>query len=323
MDFLLENKSNKGIVVSFGRMNPPTIGHQKLINVILQEAKKRNYTPMLYLSHTHDNKKNPLSYKDKFRFIQRGIPEARKILQKSLANTPFQILDELNKKNISEIIFVVGSDRFNQFQTMFQKYQDLYHPKIYVISAGERDPDNEDVSGASASLAREYVVNGSFVRFQKLCPQGMSKDTKKEMYKKIQSGLGLKEQYIPVPKSLGIPRYKMPQIRPEHREKFLNLFRFSNIKIDQRKIKLSKLKYTQRELNKNNVINKINDIKIGKVVPLIVSKDNYVLDGHHSFHAACLMNKNATYPCIKISLNIEDLITAANTFPEIEYEEII
>jgi len=322
MQFLSENKSNKGVVFSFGRLSPPTIGHEKMIQKIFIEAKKRNFEPHLYLSHSYDLKKNPLTYDEKFKFIARGIPGAAMMLRKSSAKTPFEVLEFLNSKNYSHVVMVVGSDRLEEFKSKFKKYNDLYNFSIEVISAGERDPDGDEASAASGTAMRDAVMRGSYLRFKKMAPSKLSDQDTKEMFNLIRNRLGIKENFFFVHDSLGIPRYKMPQIRSDSKKEYFDYLKNKNIEVVKKKIPLQDLRCTQRELNTFNVEYKIEKMKkSGKVKPIIVSQDGYVLDGHHSFQAARIINNKALYPCFVVMLNIKDLMSLTCKFKKAEFEE--
>ena len=164
-NFLNEVK-DKAAVFAFGRMNPPTTGHAKLIKKVMSVAKKENGIPMIYPSKTEDNKKNPLTYKTKVQVLKDVfgtiINTSRDI------KTPFDVLQFLNDKKFSKVVFVVGSDRVVEFKKNMSKYvkSDLDNIKDFsVASAGDRDPDAEGVKGISGSKMREYVKKDKFKKF--------------------------------------------------------------------------------------------------------------------------------------------------------------
>lgn len=162
----LNEAREKTAVFAFGRMNPPTTGHAKLIKRVMTEARLALGVPMIYPSKTEDNKKNPLTYKTKVQVLKDvfgGI-----INTSTDIKTPFDVLDRLNTKKFSKVIFVVGSDRVAEFQKGMSKYvkKDLTNIKDFsVVSAGERDPDAEGVKGISGSKMREYVMKDKFRKF--------------------------------------------------------------------------------------------------------------------------------------------------------------
>ena len=142
-------------VVGWGRMNPITTGHEKLVNKITSVAKSKAATPVVYLTHSQDKKKNPLSYDDKVSLAKRAFGP---IIQKSNSKTIIQVMQELQKR-FKNIVLVVGSDRVNEFETLLNKYngKDYTFDSIEIVSAGDRDPDAEDVTGMSASKMRSIA----------------------------------------------------------------------------------------------------------------------------------------------------------------------
>ena len=140
----------KTIVFAFGRMNPPTIGHEKLVNKVKSVAKKNNGEARLYLSHTQNPKKDPLDYKLKAKVAQQAFG----IVKVSKAKHAIQIATEISdKEKVDHLIMVVGSDRYSEFKTLLNKYngKDYNFEKLEVVSAGQRDPDAEGVEGMSGT----------------------------------------------------------------------------------------------------------------------------------------------------------------------------
>ena len=175
-------------VITFGRMNPPTVGHEKLVNKLKAEA--RGETAFVYLSHSQNSSKDPLSYNDKVKYATRAFG---RIVKKSTARTIIEVMKELEGK-YSAVKLVVGSDRVNEFKTLLNKYngKDYNFDKIEVVSAGERDPDSEGVSGMSASKMRDAVKNNEFATFRLGLPKKL-KSSDLEIFKKVQQGMGIKE----------------------------------------------------------------------------------------------------------------------------------
>ena len=149
----LEEAKNKTVVLGWGRMNPITIGHEKLANKIKDVAKKNNATPLIYLTHSQNAKKDPLQYSDKIRFAQKAFGN---VVQKSNSKTIIQVMQELQGK-FNNLILIVGSDRIKEFETLLNKYngKDYTFDSIKIVSAGERDADADGVEGMSASKMRE------------------------------------------------------------------------------------------------------------------------------------------------------------------------
>lgn len=174
------------VVFTFGRMNPPTIGHAKLVDIVKREAGKRGADPHIYLSHSQDAKKNPLDYNAKIRLAQSAFgPSVKKTGHK----TVIDILKMLSKRGVKEVVMVVGSDRVPEFDRILDKYngKEYKFDSIRVISAGERDPDADGVSGMSASKLRGLAKSGDFDGFKTGMPSSLSNAEVKKVYNKIRS----------------------------------------------------------------------------------------------------------------------------------------
>jgi hypothetical protein len=177
-------------VISFGRLNPPTSGHAKLVDKMKAVARKNNATPLLFLSHSSDKKKNPLTYDQKVSLAQEAFGD---LVVKSPARTIIEILKSIEKK-YDDVIIVVGSDRVREFDVLTNKYnsREYQFNSIKVESAGERDPDADDVTGMSASKLRSLAISGNFEAFKPGLPKKLQRRAL-EIYKLIRSQMGLHE----------------------------------------------------------------------------------------------------------------------------------
>ncbi len=191
-----EAVADKSIAITFGRFNPPTIGHEKLINRVVRAD--RNYK--IYLSRSEDSKKNPLSVRDKLKYMKQMFPQYARNIEINTTNMILDIATMLYKKGYNVLKFVVGSDRVREFDTILKKYNDqrnrhgYYNFKtIDVISAGERDPDAEGASGMSASKMRDAASKDDIASFKRGLPSGF-RDVD-GLFKAVRKGMGLKEEY--------------------------------------------------------------------------------------------------------------------------------
>ena len=174
----------KKIVFTFGRMNPPTIGHEKLANKVAAVAKSEKADARIYLSHTQNSRKDPLDYQTKFRFASKAFGKS---VHKSQSKTIIQIVQELEKAGYEEIVLVVGSDRVTEFQGLLDKYNNKEYKfqSIKVVSAGARDPDAEGVEGMSASKLRGIAKAGDFETFKTGLPKRLSDRDAKQIFDAI------------------------------------------------------------------------------------------------------------------------------------------
>jgi len=186
-----EAAADSTAVISFGRMNPITVGHEKLANAVIRTGVKNNATPLIFLSHSQDAKKNPLSYEKKIKFAKTAF--GTKLIQKSKARTIIDVAKELQGK-FENLIVVAGSDRVEEFNTLLNKYngKDYTYKSIKVVSAGERDPDADDVSGMSASKMRALAKDGDMESFKKGLPAKL-RSQGKAVFNSVRTGMNVNE----------------------------------------------------------------------------------------------------------------------------------
>ena len=195
--FISEKKGDT-IIFTFGRFNPPTVGHEKLITAVQTVAKSKGGDFFVYPSHSQDPKKNPLSQPQKIKYMKKMFPKYRRNIVASTGKTALAIASELYSKGYTNLVMVVGSDRVQEFQRILDKYngEDKAHgfydyDKIEVVSAGERDPDAEGVEGMSASKMRAAAVEGDFKSFRMGTPTTLSDTDTKKMFNDIRKGMKL------------------------------------------------------------------------------------------------------------------------------------
>lgn len=189
--YLTESKSDS-VVFTFGRTNPPTIGHSKLIQTVISTAKKQGADHVIYLSQTHKPPKDPLEWSYKRRLVQAMFPGVN-ISGDSAIKTPFAALEEL-AKYYENITMVVGDDRVAEFGNKMAPYAEQWGVKNFeVVSAGARDPDADGVEGMSASKARKFAEDGDYEGFAKSLSDNLSDGVKRDVYDKIRAADGLEE----------------------------------------------------------------------------------------------------------------------------------
>ena len=193
-----EESTSTGAVIVFGRFNPPTIGHEKLLKAAATQAKREDADLAIYPSRTQDKKKNPLDPKTKIGFMKTMFPDYQEnIFDDNNAKTIFDVLTAKYQVGYKSVTIMVGQDRLAEFQGLAQKYNgsDLYSfDEIKVVSAGARDPDADDVSGMSASKLRAYAAEDDFNAFSKGVPNKMTVIQKKEMFNAVRKSMNIKEE---------------------------------------------------------------------------------------------------------------------------------
>ena len=185
-------------VFTFGRFNPPTIGHEKLINAVIATNQREGGTVLIYGSHTEDSRTNPLSHTQKFEYLEKMFPALRKSLQsKAKEKNPLEVADSLSGK-YNKLIMIAGSDRVSEFKSLLNTYNGVKSKhgfyefeEIEVISAGERDPDADGASGMSASKMRKAATQGDFEAFQMGASSELTVKEKRNMMNDVRKGLKL------------------------------------------------------------------------------------------------------------------------------------
>ena len=193
---LLEQKDS--IVFTFGRFNPPTTGHEKLIQKVAAVAGSNPCR--IYPSQSQNQKKDPLPFALKVAYMRKMFPKyAKNIIANRNLKTALDIAVKLHDEGFKNLMMVVGSDRIKEFQNLLNTYNGVEGKRhgfydfdtIQVVSAGDRDPDAEGVSGMSASKMRTAASNGDFNSFEKGLPSGF-RDGKK-LYLDVRKNMGIRE----------------------------------------------------------------------------------------------------------------------------------
>ena len=167
-------------------MNPPTIGHLKLMQKIVSVARMYDGDAELYLSHSQDSQKNPLDYKTKLQFVRRLAPAGLNVVDSPIINI-FQLMKVLIK-TYERIIIVTGSDNISDYRGIEQ-----FHAKdnieVQVVSAGERDPDADGAEGMSATKMRQAVINNDYKSFK--MGTGLNDRDSQELFYTVKKGMEL------------------------------------------------------------------------------------------------------------------------------------
>jgi nicotinic acid mononucleotide adenylyltransferase len=196
---LVKELPSKKVVFAFGRFQPPTTGHELLVNAVKKLA-GTTADHVIYASKTEDKKSNPLPVARKVYFLKRMFPKTNFVAASAEVRTPIEAAKELNKK-YKNIVLVAGSDRVASFQKLLNDYngKEYHFDTIEVVSAGERDPDSDTASGMSGTKMREAAVSGDFNKFKKGLPHTLTELDGRRLMNDIRKGLGhpiIKEQFI-------------------------------------------------------------------------------------------------------------------------------
>lgn len=197
--FLKEETEAKHAVLAYGRMNPPTTGHLKVVNKVQEVAKKVGGEHHMVVSHTNDPKKNPLSAEQKVKHLRRYAPDANIKAASKDNPTIFSHAAELHKSGVTHLHIVAGSDRVDEYKKKFKELNGkpnkdgkvpFHFKKVTVHSSGERDPDSEGDEGMSGTKMRDHAKNNDFKSFRKGVPSHVSDNDAKELMNDVRKGMG-------------------------------------------------------------------------------------------------------------------------------------
>jgi FAD synthase len=188
----------RGVVLTWGRFNPPTVGHEAMFNEAARVANELGFVLRIVPTHSHDNEKNPLLYEKKVEYLRTLFPRYASYVMETQSRTIMDVMSEL-REEFTELVMVVGDDRVEAFsQFMKQTAEELNFSFWKIQSAGRRDPDADGVEGMSASLMREYVTKGDFTQFKSGLPSSTDTDVARSLFEDVRRGLGIREKYVPV-----------------------------------------------------------------------------------------------------------------------------
>ena len=190
-----EVEKTKGtLTVAFGRFNPPTTGHEKLLNQVAKSSDEDDY--IIVPSRSQDAKKNPLDADSKVGVMRQMFPKhSEKIVNDPANRTIFDVLKKAHNDGYAGVRVVGGADRQKEFDKLVNTYNGKLYKfdKVEVVSAGDRDPDADDVTGMSASKQRKAAAEGDIKSFMKGIPSTMEKKAAEDLYKNIRKAMQIKE----------------------------------------------------------------------------------------------------------------------------------
>jgi hypothetical protein len=196
-------EEDRAVYFAFGRMNPPTIGHGKLLDVLAAKAGRNPYK--LFLSQSQDSKDNPLAYSDKIKFVRKMFPKhARNVMINKKIRNPFDALTALYDEGYRKVVMVAGSDRVTEYDLRLNKYNGKqaghgfynFQDSIKIVSAGQRDPDAEGADGASGTKQRKFAADNNFTSFSQGLPVTMNTKDARAVFNAVRKGMGLKEEKL-------------------------------------------------------------------------------------------------------------------------------
>ena len=187
----------KHVAFAFGRFNPPTVGHKKLIDAVVNAADGGDF--YIFTSQSQDPDKNPLDYQTKVNFLKKLFPDIQdKIVYDNTIKNVLQAADKLKASGYTDATFVCGSDRIPEFTKLLNTWNGMDKTPRFgvlnIISSGEREDGVEGVGGVSASMAREFVKNNDFESFKGTVPN--NPQLAKELFDAVKQGMATSKKKI-------------------------------------------------------------------------------------------------------------------------------
>ena len=187
-------KTKGTLTVAFGRFNPPTTGHEKLLDTVAKSSDDGDY--IIVPSRSQDKKKNPLDADTKVSIMRQMYPShSEKIVNDPANRTIFDVLKKAHMDGYAGVRIIGGGDRVKEFEKLSGDYNGKLYAfdNVEVRSAGDRDPDSDDVSGMSASKQRKAAAEGDFASFRKGVPASMNNKQARELYNTLRAAMQIKE----------------------------------------------------------------------------------------------------------------------------------
>ena len=195
----IQEAPERHAVMAFGRLQPPTTGHEALVNKVKSVAKQHNASHHVVLSHSNDPKQNPLSAKQKVKHARRFFPNTNITTSSSSHPNFLKQAEKLHKSGVTHLHMVAGSDRTGEYHKLLNKYNGTHKGALFnfkgirVHSAGQRDPDAPGISGMSGSKLRSHAAKGNFNEFKKGVPRHVPEHHAKELFHDLRKGMNIKE----------------------------------------------------------------------------------------------------------------------------------
>ena len=217
------SKRPKAVAFAFGRMNPPTAGHEKLIMKVQSIAKRIKGDAVIYVSASQDKNKNPLDARTKIKYLQPLYRDVKFIAAGGNTRTFMEVLKNAFNKKYSDVYMIGGSDRVSEFKKLMTTYngKDYDFDKTEVMSAGERDPDAQGTSGISGTKMRLFAVKNDYNSFRKGLPTKMKDADGKNLFKDLRRSMGLKEEKgfgVQMKPIMSLDDFEKQELRQEYME---------------------------------------------------------------------------------------------------------
>lgn len=203
-----EHGEGPAIVITFGRFNPPSVGHEKLLTAVREQAEELEAEYRIYPSRISDGSKNPLDFKSKLNIMQNLFPDyADNIIDdRDNGDNIYDILSSLHDEGYHHVILVCGDENVQKYEKIAQKYNgevyDFYG--VEVVGAGMTDPDSDKSDGITSSMMRKAALENDYETFKQGLPGNVSKKECRAIYMQVRKSMNLKEELWKISPSLDL-----------------------------------------------------------------------------------------------------------------------
>ena len=184
--------SKGGIIFSYVRMNPPTIGHRAVVNEVLRLSKDLKLPHIIVVSRTHGDRRNPLPPITKMEYIEKIVGHANYEVSEPLCPSMIQWLKRLNDRGYDRLVFVCGSDRLDEYRSLIERYngKDFHFSSVVFSLAGNERGESNTIS---SSEARSLISHQNIDGFMQMYPD-IDKSIVNELYEALSSFLINKDE---------------------------------------------------------------------------------------------------------------------------------
>jgi len=204
----LQHGEGPAVVITFGRFNPPSLGHENLLNAVQEQAEELEAEYRIYPSRTSDKKQNPLDFKTKYNILQHVFPDHAE----NIINDPengdniYDILTSLHDEGYHHVVIVCGEENVQKYEKIAQKYNgsvyDFYG--VEVVSTNMQDPDNDKTEGITSAMMRKAALENDYETFKQGLPGNVSKKECRAIYRQVRNSMNLKEDLWKIAPNLDI-----------------------------------------------------------------------------------------------------------------------
>lgn len=179
-------------VVAWGRMNPPTIGHLRLVEAVSSKAAELGGYPMLFLSKTM-NERNPLSLNERLDLVTDAFGDMVHIEEAAEVTDPITLLKYVSE-DFKNVVVVTGPEHAADYSRFFETYngKEFNFDSMNLVVLGRDEKASQLEESISATQMRKWALEGASDLFESGLPQALKMDSEHIM-EMVRYGMSLQE----------------------------------------------------------------------------------------------------------------------------------